>query len=304
MCAARSSRATIVTSTGRPSIARRPSNTLVLLGVAGRARGDDEDIDVTARLQPAVDGRSEQVHAERGEPVDEGEDGVELPHAYSLATMPRQLAAIMAEYAEYEASRFSAPDASWEPTLFTRDAERARPRARVQRARPTRPRSQRVHGIVVDSAAAVTGLLLMVYDPEHLLVTTTDGATHIAATALILREDDASPRSGTGRKLPPGDEGATSTVNLLRARARDRHARRAARGARRGGDDPARARRAPAPRRRRRPLRGTARTRSCWRAIGSGSWSSRATRWTLATSHGRADKQLDEGVTLKRVRSA
>ncbi|MDA0183472.1 hypothetical protein OJ997_24400 [Solirubrobacter phytolaccae] len=130
--------------------------------------------------------------------------------------MPRQLAEIMAEYAEHEASRFSAPDAVWEPTVFTRD-DAGHVRAHEFREPDDDSATRRVQGIVVDSRAAVTGLLLMVFRPEQLLVTTTDGATHIAAKAPVVRALDGPPQLADWEEVTPGDEVATFAINLLRS---------------------------------------------------------------------------------------
>lgn len=130
--------------------------------------------------------------------------------------MARQLAEIMTEYAEHEASRFTAPDAQWGPTLFTRDAA-GHVRAHEFHEPDDDSAVRRVQGILHDSAAAVTGLLLMVFEPpEHLLVTTTDGATHIAAKASIQRDASAPPTLGEWEEVTPGDEVATFAINLLR----------------------------------------------------------------------------------------
>lgn len=129
--------------------------------------------------------------------------------------MSRQLAEIMAEYAEHEASRFSAPDAVWEPTLFTRDAA-GHVRAHEFHEPDNDSAVRRVQGILGESAAAATGLLLMVFEPEHLLVTTTDGATHIAAKASIRRDEGAPPTLADWEEVTPGDEVATFAITLLR----------------------------------------------------------------------------------------
>jgi hypothetical protein len=129
--------------------------------------------------------------------------------------MARQLAEIMAEYAEHEASRFSAPDAAWEPTLFTRDAA-GQVRAHEFHEPDNASAVRRVQGILADTAAAATGLLLMVFEPEQLLVTTTDGAEHIAAKAPIQRAEDGPPTLADWETVTPGDEVATFAINLLR----------------------------------------------------------------------------------------
>lgn len=129
--------------------------------------------------------------------------------------MSRQLAEIMAEYAEHEASRFSAPDAAWEPTLFTRDAA-GHVRAHEFHEPDNDSAVRRVQGIIGDSAAAATGLLLTVFEPEQLLVTTTDGAEHIAARAPIRRAEGAPPTLAGWEEVTPGDEAATFAINLLR----------------------------------------------------------------------------------------
>jgi hypothetical protein len=129
--------------------------------------------------------------------------------------MARQLAEIMAEYAEHEASRFSAPDATWEPTLFTRDAA-GHVRAHEFHEPDNDSAVRRVQGILGDTAAAATGLLLMVFEPEQLLVTSTDGAEHIAAKAPIRRGEDGPPTLADWETVTPGDEVATFAINLLR----------------------------------------------------------------------------------------
>src|SRR5689334_20188677 len=78
--------------------------------------------------------------------------------------MPRQLAEIMAEYAEHEASRFAVPGAQWGPTLFTRD-DAGHVRAHEFHEPDDDSAVRRVQGIVLDSRAAVTGLMLTVFDP-------------------------------------------------------------------------------------------------------------------------------------------
>jgi hypothetical protein len=129
--------------------------------------------------------------------------------------MARQLAEIMAEYAEHEASRFSAPDAAWEPTLFTRDAA-GHVRAHAFHEPDNDSAVRRVQGILGDTAAAATGLLLTVFEPEQLLVTSTDGAEHIAAKAPIRRAEDGPPTLDDWETVTPGDEVATFAINLLR----------------------------------------------------------------------------------------
>ena len=74
--------------------------------------------------------------------------------------MPRQLASIMAEYAEHEESR--------KPTLFTRAAS-GHVRAHEFNEPDDDSAIRRIQGIVSDSAASVTGLLLLAHEPERVL---------------------------------------------------------------------------------------------------------------------------------------
>ncbi|MDA0167828.1 hypothetical protein OJ998_01920 [Solirubrobacter taibaiensis] len=201
--------------------------------------------------------------------------------------MPRQLASIMAEYAEHEESR--------KPTLFTR-APSGHVRAHEFNEPDDESAIRRIQGIVSDSAASVTGLLLLGHEPERVLITATDGATHIAAQALI-SEDDALRE---WEELIPGDEGATFMVNLLRrALGIDTLSQR--KGAL---DEVAMIRRA---------LDGFLQRVDADGYFAAGPDALEGDRLglvelardalDLATSHGRATKQLDEGVTLKRVPS-
>lgn len=201
--------------------------------------------------------------------------------------MPRQLASIMAEYAEHEESR--------QPTLFTRDAA-GHVRAHEFHEPDDDSAMRRVQGIVGDSSAAVAGLLLLAFDPERVVITATDGATHIAAQAFA--DDDEA--LGEWEELTPGDPTATFMVNLLReALGIDTLTQH--HGAL---DEVAMLRRA---------LDGF-----LHRVDAVGHLSARdgvvdADRLglvelardalALATSHGRADRELDRGLTLRRVPS-
>jgi hypothetical protein len=198
--------------------------------------------------------------------------------------MPRQLADVMAEYAQHEGSRT--------PTVFTRDAS-GHVRAHEFQEPDDESAIRRVQGIVADSAAAVTGLLLPAHEPERVLVTATDGATHIAAQAAV-----GEAGLGEWQELPPGDPTATFVVNLLRqALGADTLTRRAG-----ALDEVAMFRRA---------LDGFLQ-----RVDADGYLAARGDRLegdrlglvelardalALASSYGRADRELDEGVVLKRV---
>lgn len=129
--------------------------------------------------------------------------------------MPRQLASIMAEYAEHESTRFESAESTWGPTLFTRD-DAGHVRAHEFHEPDDETAIRRVQGVVADSRAAVTGLLLLAYDPEHVLIACTDGAMHIAAKALIVRGSDGRRELGGWTEITPGDESATFMVNRLR----------------------------------------------------------------------------------------
>ena len=199
--------------------------------------------------------------------------------------MPRQLASIMAEYAEHEESR--------KPTLFTRAAS-GHVRAHEFNEPDDDSATRRIQGIVSDSAASVTGLLLLAHEPERVLITATDGATHIAAQALIGEDDTLAEWT----ELTPGDKGGTFMVNLLRgALGIDTLSQRVG-----ALEEVAMIRRA---------LDGFLQRVDAdgYFAAGDGVWEGdrlglvelARDALDLATSHGRADKQLDEGVTLKRV---
>ena len=202
--------------------------------------------------------------------------------------MPRQLADIMAEYAEHEASR--------RPTVFTRDAS-GHVRAHEFHEPDDASAIRRVQRIVADSAAAVTGLLLLAHEPERVVVTATDGATHIAAQAFV---GEGANGLGSWQELTPGDETATFMVNLLRqALGADVLTQRVG-----ALDEVAMIRRA---------LDGF-----LHRVDADGYLAARGDRLegdrlglvelardalALASSYGRADKELDEGVVLRRVPS-
>lgn len=205
----------------------------------------------------------------------------------------------MAEYAEHEASRFSAPEAQFEPTLFTRD-DNGHVRAHEFHEPDDDSAVRRVQGIVIDSRAGVTGLMLTVFEPEHLLITATDGSTHIAARAGIEREDDGPPTLGDWEEVTPGDEIATFAINLLRsALGRDTLAEHAG-----ALEELTMIRRA---------LDGFIRRVDEVGHLRVGDGVLEADRLALvelardaldlATSRGRADKQIDDGLTLKRVPS-
>ena len=201
--------------------------------------------------------------------------------------MPRQLASIMAEYAEHEESR--------KPTLFTRAAS-GHVRAHEFNEPNDDSAIQRIQGIVSDSAASVTGLLLLAHEPERVLITATDGATHIGAQALISADDALME----WKELAPGDKGGTFMVDLLRrALGVDTLSQRVG-----ALDEVATIRRA---------LDGFLQRVDAdgHFAVGDGVWEGdrlglvelARDALDLATSHGRAAKQLDEGVILKRVPS-
>ena len=213
--------------------------------------------------------------------------------------MPRQLAEIMAEYAEHEASRFAAADAKWEPTLFTRDGS-GNVRAHEFHEPDDDSAVRRVQGIVVDSRAAVTGLMLTVFDPEHLLVTVTDGVTHIAARAAIERGDDEPPTLTDWEEVTPGDQVATFAINLLRgALGRDTLAEHPG-----ALEELTMIRRALDAFIRRVDVEGHLRVEDgVLRADRLALTELARDALDLATSRGRADKQIDDGFTLLRVPS-
>ena len=200
--------------------------------------------------------------------------------------MPRQLASIMAEYAEHEESR--------KPTLFTRAAS-GHVRAHEFNEPDDDSAIRRIQGIVSDSAASVTGLLLLAHEPERVLITATDGATHIGAQALISADDTLHGVAGAHA----GRQGRDVDGQPAATRARDRSTLSQRVGAL---DEVAMIRRA---------LDGFLQ-----RVDADGYFAARPNALEgdrlglvelardaldLATSHGRAAKQLDEGVTLKRV---
>jgi len=213
--------------------------------------------------------------------------------------MPRQLAEIMAEYAEHEASRFDAPDAQWGPTLFTRD-DAGHVRAHEFHEPDDDSAVRRVQGIVVDSRAAATGLMLTVFEPEHLLVTATDGVTHIAARAAIERGDDEPPTLTDWEEVTPGDQVATFAINLLRgALGRDTLAEHPG-----ALEELTMIRRALDAFIRRVDVEGHLRVEDgVLRADRLALTELARDALDLATSRGRADKQIDDGFTLLRVPS-
>lgn len=201
--------------------------------------------------------------------------------------MPRQLASMMAEYAEHEESR--------QPTLFTRDAA-GHVRANEFHEPDDDSAMRRVQGLVGDSSAAVTGLLLLAHEPERVVITATDGATHIAAQAFI--DDDEV--LGEWAELAPGDPTATFMVNLLReALGIDRLTQ--LQGAL---DEVSMLRRA---------LDGFLHRVDAHGHLSAHDGVLEADRLglvelardalALATSHGRRDTELDAGLTLRRVSS-
>ncbi|MBE2319661.1 hypothetical protein DVA67_027075 [Solirubrobacter sp. CPCC 204708] len=200
--------------------------------------------------------------------------------------MPRQLADIMAEYAVHEESR--------KPTLFTRD-DAGHVRAHEFNEPDDDSAIRRVQGIVADSSGAVTGLMLLAFEPERVLITATDGATHIAAQSLV-----TGGVLGEWRELTPGDPTATFMVNVLRtALGQDTLTQR--KGAL---DEVAMLRRA---------LDGFLQRVDANGHLATGDGVLEADRLglvelardalALAVSHGRADRQLDDGLTLRRVPS-
>lgn len=199
--------------------------------------------------------------------------------------MPRQLASIMAEYAEHEASR--------KPTLFTRAAS-GHVRAHEFNEPDDDSAIQRIQGIVSDSAASVTGLLLRAHEPERVLITATDGATHIAAQALVGDDDTLAEWT----ELTPGDTGGTFMVNLLRrALGIDTLSQRVG-----ALDEVAMIRRALDGFLQRVDADGHfAAAEGVLEGDRLGLVELARDALDLATSHGRATKQLDEGMTLKRV---
>jgi len=198
--------------------------------------------------------------------------------------MPRQLADIMAEYAVHEASR--------RPTVFTRSAS-GHVRAHEFNEPDEAAALRRVQGIVADSTAKVTGLLLLAHDPERVLITATDGATHIAAQAQV--EGDGLAE---WQELTPGDPVGTFMVNLLRrGLGVDTLAQREG-----ALDEVAMLRRA---------LDGFLHRVDALGHLAARDGVLEADRLglvelardalDLATSHGRPDRHLDDGLTLKRV---
>jgi hypothetical protein len=198
--------------------------------------------------------------------------------------MPRQLADIMAEYAVHEASR--------RPTVFTRSAS-GHVRAHEFNEPDEAAALRRVQGIVADSTAKVAGLLLLAHDPERVLITATDGATHIAAQAHV--DGDALAE---WQELTPGDPVGTFMVNLLRrGLGVDTLSQREG-----ALDEVAMLRRA---------LDGFLQRVDALGHLSARDGVLEADRLglvelardalDLATSHGRADRQLDESVTLRRV---
>jgi hypothetical protein len=198
--------------------------------------------------------------------------------------MPRQLADIMAEYAVHEASR--------RPTVFTRSAS-GHVRAHEFNEPDDAAALRRVQGIVADSTAKVAGLLLLAHDPERVLITATDGATHIAAQAHV----DGDALAGW-QELTPGDAVGTFMVNLLRrGLGVDTLSQREG-----ALDEVAMLRRA---------LDGFLHRVDALGHLSARDGVLEADRLglvelardalDLATSHGRADRQLDDGVTLRRV---
>jgi hypothetical protein len=201
--------------------------------------------------------------------------------------MPRQLADIMAEYAVHEASR--------KPTVFTRSAS-GHVRAHEFNEPDDASAIRRVQGIVADSTAKVTGLLLLAHEPDRVLVTATDGATHIAAQARVRDEETLED----WEELPSGDPVGTFMVNLLRrALGVDTLSQR--QGAL---DEVAMLRRALDGFLQRVDAMGHFATRDgVLEADRLGLVELARDALDLATSHGRPDKQLDAGLTLKRVSS-
>lgn len=213
--------------------------------------------------------------------------------------MPRQLAEIMAEYAEHEASRFALPGAQWGPTLFTRD-DAGHVRAHEFHEPDDDSAVRRVQGIVLDSRAAVTGLMLTVFDPEHVLLAATDGTNHIAARAAIERPDDGPAALADWEEVTPGDQAATFAITLLRGAM--------------GGDtltehpgaleELSMIRRALDGFIRRVDQEGHLRVQDgVLDADRLGLVELARDALDLATSRGRADKEVDAGLTLKRVPS-
>ena len=200
--------------------------------------------------------------------------------------MPRQLADIMAEYAVHEASR--------KPTVFTRSAS-GHVRAHEFNEPDDASAIRRVQGIVSDSTAKVTGLLLLAHEPERVLITATDGATHIAAQAHVQGDELEA-----WQELEPGDPVGTFMVHLLRrALGVDTLSQR--QGAL---DEVAMLRRALDGFLHRVDAMGHFAARDgVLEADRLGLVELARDALDLATSHGRPDKQLDEGVTLKRVSS-
>jgi hypothetical protein len=127
--------------------------------------------------------------------------------------MPRQLASIIAEYAEHEG--FS------EPTVFTRNRD-GDVRAHEFHEPTEAAAIARVRAVVASENAVATGLMLRVRDPDQVLVVTTDGEHHIAALA-----DIAGTELGEWSEVPPGDPSATMTISLLRRALQETLGRRA-----------------------------------------------------------------------------